>query len=75
LALGPFRLMQYVEHDPVVEIEQDAVTLFLDRREHTDSYRQVLKRLDSVALDEGESRRVLADLASEFDRAQEGHDA
>jgi transcriptional regulator with XRE-family HTH domain len=72
LAQAPFRLMRYSDHDPVVEIEQDAVTLFLDRKDHTDYYRKVLNRLDRVALDEGESRRVLADLASEFDRAEEG---
>jgi hypothetical protein len=26
LAQAPFRLMRYADHDPVVEIEQDAVT-------------------------------------------------
>jgi transcriptional regulator with XRE-family HTH domain len=74
LAQGPFRLMSYADHDPVVEIEQDAVTLFLDRKPHTDYYRKVLNRLDRLSLDEGQSRRVLADLTSEFDRAAEGHD-
>ena len=67
--------MRYAEHDPVAYVEQEAVSLFLDRREHTDSYQKLLERLDRVALDEGESRRVLADLAGEFDRAEEGHGA
>jgi hypothetical protein len=75
VAQAPFRLMSYADHDPVVEIEQDAVTLFLDRKTHTDHYRKVLNRLDRVALDEGESRRILAELASEFDRAEDSHDA
>jgi len=73
LAHGAFRLMKYVEHDSVVYVEQEAVSLFLDRRTHTDHYRKVLDRLDQAALDEGQSRRVLADLASEFDRAEESH--
>ena len=67
--------MKYVENDPVVYVEQEAVSLFLDRRIHIEHHRKVLARLDQVALDEGESRQVLADLASEFDRAQEGRDA
>lgn len=70
-----FQLMSYVDHDPVVYIEQDVASLFLDSKAHTDSYRRLVKRLDSVALDEGQSRRWLADLASEFERAQEGPDA
>lgn len=70
VAHGPFRLMRYVEHDQVVELEHDVVTLFLDRREHTDSYQRMLHRFDDAALDAGESRRILAELASEFDRAE-----
>lgn len=75
LAHGSFQLMRYVQHDPVVYVEQEAVSLFLDRRSHIDHFRKVLNRLDQVALDGGESRRVLADLAGEFDRAEEGPDA
>jgi transcriptional regulator with XRE-family HTH domain len=75
VAHGSFRLMSYAEHDPVVYVEQEAVSLFLDRRDHIDHFRKVLNRLDQVALDEGESRRLLADLASEFEQAEEGHDA
>jgi transcriptional regulator with XRE-family HTH domain len=72
LAHGSFQLMRYVENDPVVYVEQEAVSLFLDRPEHSDHFRKVLSRLEQAALDEGESRRVLADLASEFDRAAGG---
>lgn len=75
LAQAPFRMMRYVQNDPVVYSEQDVVSLFLDRKQHTDHYRDVLNRLDRAALDEGESRRLLVALASEFDRAEEGHDA
>jgi Domain of unknown function (DUF5753) len=74
LAQAPFRLMGFVQNDPVVYMEQDVASLFLDRKEHVNHYQRVLNRLDHVALDEGESRRLLADMASEFDRPEEGHD-
>jgi hypothetical protein len=75
LANSSFHRMTYVDHDPVVDIELETNSLLLDRKADTAHYRKVLDRLDRVALDEGESRALLADLASEFDRAQEGHDA
>jgi transcriptional regulator with XRE-family HTH domain len=71
LAHTSFRLMSYVEHRPVAYLEQDTASLFIDVTPQTDRYRKVLKRLDSVALDEGESRGLLAELASEFERAEE----
>jgi transcriptional regulator with XRE-family HTH domain len=74
LAYSSFQLMSYAESDPVIYSEHEAVSLFLDRAVHVDHYREVLNRLDAVALGEGESRRLLADLANEFDRAEEGHD-
>src|SRR5262249_38739033 len=52
-ALGPFRLMRYVEHDPVVEIDLETNSLFLDHDQDTDHYQRVLDRLDNVALGEG----------------------
>lgn len=72
LASSSFHRMSYADHDPVVEIDLETNSLFLDRRSDTDHYSKVLHRLDGVALDEGESRRVLADLASDFDRVEEG---
>ena len=67
--------MKYVENDPVVYMFQESVSLFLDRREHTEPFREVLKRLDQVALDEGDSRMVMSDLADEYDQAEENHSA
>jgi transcriptional regulator with XRE-family HTH domain len=74
LVHASFWIMRYAEHDPVAYAEQEAVSLFLDRRIHTDEYQKVLNRLDPVALDEEQSRRVLAALASDFDRAEDGND-
>jgi transcriptional regulator with XRE-family HTH domain len=74
LASTSFHRMSYVDHDPVVEIDLETKSLFLDRKSDTERYRKVLNRLDTVALDEGQSRGVLADLASVFERAEDGHD-
>jgi hypothetical protein len=74
MVYAPFRLLKYSDHDPVAEIEQDAVTLFLDGEAHIKRYLQMLDRLGRAAFDEEESRRVLVDLASEFDRAEDGPD-
>jgi hypothetical protein len=74
LASTSFHRMSYVDHDPVVEIDLETKSLFLDRKTDTERYRKVLNRLDTVALDEGQSRGVLADLASVFERAEDGHD-
>lgn len=75
LAHTSFHLMQYVEHGPVVYVEQDVASLFLNGKAHVDHYRKVLRRLDKAALDEGESRGLLAELASEFERAEEDQHA
>lgn len=75
LTHGSFWLMRYVENDPVVYMFQESVSLFLDRRDHTDPFQDVLNRLDQVALDAGDSRGVISDLADEFDRPEENHGA
>jgi transcriptional regulator with XRE-family HTH domain len=74
VAQAPFQMLRYAENDPVVSAEHEAVSLFLNRADHVDYYQAILNRLDGVALDEEESRRLLADLANEFDRAEESHD-
>jgi transcriptional regulator with XRE-family HTH domain len=75
LASTSFHRMSYLEHSPVVEIDLEASSLFLDRTDDTNSYGEVLNRLDRVALDEEQSRRLFADLANEFDRAEEDNRA
>jgi transcriptional regulator with XRE-family HTH domain len=74
LANSSFRLLSYAEHEPVVYVEQESASVFLDKPEHAAHFRQVLNRLDRVALDEGQSRQFLADLAGEFERAEDGPD-
>jgi hypothetical protein len=64
---GPFRLMEFYQEKPIVYVENETCSLFLEEKEHIESYRQVLRQLHTVALDEGESRELLADLVSGYD--------
>ncbi|MBA0127718.1 helix-turn-helix domain-containing protein [Haloechinothrix sp. YIM 98757] len=69
---GPFFLMRYDEHQPVVYVENETASVFLETPEDISTYRRILARLAEVALDEGQSREWLAELASEYDRAEDG---
>ncbi|SNR56320.1 Helix-turn-helix domain-containing protein [Haloechinothrix alba] len=69
---GPFRLMQDAEHRPMVYVENETASLFLESPEDVSTYRRILARLAELALDEGQSRAWLAELASEYDRAEDG---
>ena len=71
---GPFALFESSGAKRVVYLEHDMASLTIDSKACTDWYRDVLEKLASVALNEGESRSWLADLASEHDRPREDHD-
>jgi hypothetical protein len=49
----------------VVCVEQEGASVFLDQLEQTDHFRRVLNRLDRAALDAGQSRKFLAELAED----------
>ncbi|SFO91337.1 Helix-turn-helix domain-containing protein [Amycolatopsis arida] len=65
--VGPFLLFEYVEHNPVVYVDIKTAAVFLERKEDVATYRQALGRLGAVSLSEGQSRELLAALASEYD--------
>jgi transcriptional regulator with XRE-family HTH domain len=67
-AARAFVLLGYSKAKPLVYLEHDAASLFLDGSRYVDSYRDNMSRLASAALDEDESRRWLAELANEHDR-------
>jgi transcriptional regulator with XRE-family HTH domain len=71
---GPFRLMEYVEHGPVVYVANQTTSLFLEDKEHIAAYQVILDRLAEVALDREESRQLLVRLANEYDQPEEGSD-
>jgi transcriptional regulator with XRE-family HTH domain len=70
---GAFTLMKYLKAKQVIYLEHHVASLFLDSSECVTPYREVLTRLASAALSEGQSRAWLAQLASEFDRPLEEH--
>jgi len=69
---GAFVFFRYDSHKPLVYVESG---FFLDDEQHTAEYQRNLTKLSEVALSRGESREVLAEMASEFDRPEDSpHD-
>lgn len=67
-----FVWMAHPEHNPVIYVDHLTSSLFLETREDVLAYRRVLDRLAVVALDEGQSRELLASLASVYDLEEGG---
>jgi transcriptional regulator with XRE-family HTH domain len=70
----PFKLMSFNELDPVVFVETDTSSLFLEKRETLAAYRRIEANLATVALDERQSREWLARLATDLGGPREEHD-
>src|SRR5205823_6236416 len=68
---GAFSMLENPSAKPVVYVENEVSSLFLDGSEHVARYRTNLNKLAEVALDEEESRSWLARLASDLDRPRE----
>lgn len=62
-----FVLMGFHNHGPVAFVEGVSTGLFMEKPEHIAAFQGVLERLDQAALDTEQSRRWLADLATQFD--------
>jgi transcriptional regulator with XRE-family HTH domain len=72
---GPFQLMGYDSQPPIVYLENEVASLFLDTGDVIGRYERMLGGLETAALDAGQSRRWLAELAGEYDRPRgETHD-
>ncbi|GAA4413641.1 helix-turn-helix domain-containing protein [Actinokineospora soli] len=64
---GPFRLMSFAEHHPVVYLETQNRSLVLEKPLDIASYKLVLAKLADQALSATESRSMLVDYASRYD--------
>lgn len=62
--VGSFLLMKFGKIEPVVHVECENSLLFLEDKASVTSYTSILKTIDRVALDEGESRRLIIDIVS-----------
>ncbi|MGH3799414.1 MAG: DUF5753 domain-containing protein [Pseudonocardiaceae bacterium] len=73
-AAGAFRLMEFAEFRPVVYLESQTTSLFLEKPEEIAAYRRILGLLARTALSEGESTELIATLANGLYADREDHD-
>ena len=71
---GAFRLMEFAEFKPVAYLESETSSLFLEKPEETAAYRRILGALADTALGEGQSRELIAALATELYADGEDHE-
>jgi transcriptional regulator with XRE-family HTH domain len=71
---GPFKLMEFAEFKPVAYLDSETACLFLEKPEEIAAYRRILGALADTALGEGESRELIAALATELSADRENHD-
>jgi len=72
---GEFVLFHYLNQEPLVYLEHHNLGLFVDDQVEVAEFGQLRNRLGDTALSRGESREMLATLASEFDRPEVTPDA
>ncbi|WP_158879496.1 DUF5753 domain-containing protein [Amycolatopsis anabasis] len=69
---GSFWLLRYIEHRPLVYVQTEAVSLFLEDPEQIAHYQKILARLAELALDGRQSPEWLATVASDLERLKNG---
>ena len=69
---GSFKLMEFTDFKPVAYLDSETSCLFLERREEIVAYQSILATLAETALKEGESRELIALLATELYADREG---
>lgn len=72
---GSFQVFEYRDHQPLVYFSAAWSGVFLEDREFVADYRRLLPVMASVALDEEESRALVADLADALDQRSRRRDA
>ena len=71
---GSFILMEFAEFKPVIYLESETSSLFLEKPVEIAAYQGILAALAETALGEGESRELIATLATELYADREDHD-
>ncbi|MDV6014709.1 helix-turn-helix transcriptional regulator [Haloechinothrix sp. LS1_15] len=72
---GPFTLLDVADFKPIVYLDSQTSCLFLESPVEIDAYRDILARLESTALGEGESRELIATAATElYSDGDDDHD-
>jgi hypothetical protein len=65
---GAFQIFDYPEGAPVVCLQHETTSEFLESRTDLLRYRATLNRVATAALDEARSRGLIASLASAYER-------
>ena len=71
---GPFTLMEFAEFKPVVYLESETSSLFLEKPVEITAYQSILAALAETALGEEQSRELIATLATELYADREDYD-
>lgn len=71
---GSFTLLEFAEFRPVVYLESETSSLFLERPEETAAYQRILGSLADTALGVEESREMIASVATELYADREDHE-
>lgn len=71
---GPFMLLDLVDFKPVVYLETQTASLFLEQPEEIATYRSIVATLADTALDARQSRELIASTAVELYSDGEGND-
>jgi hypothetical protein len=72
---GPFTLMEFNDFRPVVYLDSETSSLFLEKPEEIAAYRRILGALGETALGEGQSRELIATVATElYAEREDDHD-
>jgi transcriptional regulator with XRE-family HTH domain len=68
MTMGSFHIFRYKEDPPVVYVQHETTSEFLENDYEMDIYRGLVNRVATVALDGAQSREFLAKLASDYER-------
>ena len=71
---GPFIYMEFAEFRPVVYMESETSSLFLEKKEETAAYQGILGALAETTLGEKESKELIATVATELYAGRKDHD-
>lgn len=64
---GAFLLLEYAEHRPVVFLDNHSTGLFLEDPDYVAPFYNLVPAIAEVALDEGQSRELIASVADQYD--------
>lgn len=62
---GPFTMMDFAEHRPIVYLENESSSVFLEDPQDLVAYRAVIRDLGAIAPDERQSRELIAKIATD----------